>query len=142
MAIPGWWRKMKMSKRCSLLMSICIILFLAVVMSGCTKAESVDWVTTERADHKILVRWAAVDGAESYRLFRKVSEEQYAYVCDLSETIYEDTEITKDNSYSYKVKAVINGVLSDGVESEPVKSESMPEILSVNSFHENEIEVR
>lgn len=55
---------------------------------------------------KIKITWAKVKGAGSYYIYKKNSAGKYVKVGETKKLYYTDSNIKKDKSYSYRVKAV------------------------------------
>lgn len=79
-----------------------------------------------------LVSWDTVDGADSYRVFRKNGQAaDYQYLCDVEENCYQDNGLIQGEEYSYKVKTLMENKLSDAAESAPVKLPKSPSITNI-----------
>ncbi len=133
-------------KNKSLGMFFCCILLL-ILMTGCGSADSADsapeWITAVFSGDAISVEWNPVKAADNYRLYKKSSgDSEYKFICDTPHTVYTDTEWTPGCIYSYKVSAICSDTLSEGAESEPVTIYAAPEILSVQTITQDEIEIK
>ncbi len=57
--------------------------------------------------HTVALEWKAVSGADSYQLYRKTkTENTYKLAADTARTVYKDTNISMDETYCYRVRAV------------------------------------
>ena len=78
-----------------------------------TQAPSVS--VDSAIDNQIKLSWTAVDGGETYRVYREISAD-WQLVADTTELSFSDFNVVNGNSYQYKV-AVLNPISS--VESAP-----------------------
>lgn len=67
----------------------------------------------ESASNGIRITWDAVDGAESYRIYRKPSGGSWERIDTVSTSLYVDTDqLDNGKTYAYTVRAVNGGTLS------------------------------
>lgn len=63
-------------------------------------------VTGAYTKKKVKITWGKVKGASSYYVYKKDSKGKYTKVRETKKLYYTDSNIVKDKSYSYKVRAV------------------------------------
>ena len=100
--------KCKFKKSILLLLAVCLL-----GLCGCgstAKKELPQTVTcTIGHDGLLLVEWPAEEGAEFYRVYRKLrTEEDYSYIDDVYENSYSDSDYTDGQHYSYKISVIKN----------------------------------
>lgn len=107
---------------------------LTICLAGCcANIPAPENITVKlESDCTALVSWDAVDGADSYRVFRKSGQAaDYQYLCDVEESSYQDSGLIQGEVYSYKVKTLMENKLSDAAESAPVKLPESPAITNI-----------
>jgi len=63
--------------------------------------------TGDSSNGKIILAWNAVDDVDSYKIYRSDSADgEYAQIGAVSETTYEDKNVTANETYFYKVTSV------------------------------------
>ena len=61
-----------------------------------------------RSSAKLRIQWQKVDGAVSYQLYRRASEEtSYTRIAEVTKDSYDDNGLSPQNTYYYKVRAVL-----------------------------------
>ena len=68
--------------------------------------------SAKNAVNGVTVKWGAVSGAESYRLYRKTADGSWTKVVDTTATSYTDTKPTSGTTYYYTVKVINSDVTS------------------------------
>ncbi|MBQ8184142.1 MAG: D-alanyl-D-alanine carboxypeptidase family protein [Clostridia bacterium] len=61
---------------------------------------------------KLVFTWGKVNGATSYRVYKRGAGESWKLISTVKGTSYTDTDVVKNTSYRYTVKAVSDGYLS------------------------------
>ncbi len=110
-----------------------------VVSDFCKEGISVMRLATpdvkgvENAVGGITVKWGKVKGAESYEVYRKVSNGKLKKITTTSKNYYTDENVTNGKTYKYTVKA-INGDSQSGYESGmSLKFVATPKMSSVKN---------
>jgi fibronectin type 3 domain-containing protein len=97
-------------------------------------------VTQKNTAKGISLTWGKVDGAESYRVYRRTYDtktKKYSEWTTLSKaqkgTSFVDTKVKLGTTYSYMVKAINSGVLSKGTPTKNLKYNVTPTVKVVNA---------
>ncbi|MCD7760749.1 MAG: hypothetical protein LUH16_03100, partial [Clostridiales bacterium] len=77
-------------------------------------------VTLSNASTGVKVTWGAVDGAQSYRVYRKVSGGSWKQIATVTTTSYTDTTAVSGTTYYYTVRAVSGSILSSYVSNKSI----------------------
>ena len=76
-----------------------------------------------------LIKWSAVEGAQSYQIFRKIPGGSWKKVAtDITELKFTDTTAKSGKTYSYAVRAYGNGVLSSYTATAEIQYLSRPTV--------------
>ena len=87
--------------------------------------------TVANGNTGVLVRWDAVEGAESYRILRKVPDGSWKTIAtDVTELKYSDTTAKSGATYHYAVRASGDGVLSTYTATEAILYLSRPVVTA------------
>ena len=79
----------------------------------------------------VLIRWEAIEGAESYRILRKVPDGSWKTIAsNVTELKYTDTTAKSGMTYYYAVRAYGDGVLSSYTATEAVQYLSRPVVTA------------
>ncbi|WP_329383186.1 GH25 family lysozyme [Anaerofustis sp. HA2171] len=98
--------------------------------------------TTKTATGKINLTWNKTLGAHGYKIFKYNDKTKtYEYLANVNATKYQDTNVSKNNTYYYKVAAykTLNGKNYHGLTSPPAVSTISSPKLSFNGSNENTI---
>ncbi len=81
----------------------------------------------------IVVKWNAISGADSYRVYRKTAKTGWKRVAQGSKTQYTDKKATNGEKYYYTVRAIDNNVLSQYYAGKSIVALNAPTLSIANN---------
>ncbi len=82
----------------------------------------------------IVVNWGAIEGADKYRVYRRINAEPWEKLGETTKTTFVDQTVEDTANYTYTIRAVDNGVISQHNSGKKIKCIGIVKLNSIRSY--------